>query len=78
VFEKYDGLRAFWNPDTRTFYSRHGNAFNIPSFIVDSMPADIFLDGEIWFALYHVATPLSLSLINSVWLGLAAINFRRH
>jgi len=48
LFEKYDGIRAFWNPLKKTFYSRLGNVLNIPQEIVDAMPEDIFLDGEIW------------------------------
>ena len=49
VFEKYDGVRAFWNPNKKAFYSRRGNKFtSIPQEIIDSMPDDIFLDGELW------------------------------
>jgi DNA ligase 1 len=47
--EKYDGVRAFWNPIKRTFFSRTGKPFAIPSHIVNAMPSDIFLDGEIWY-----------------------------
>jgi len=52
MFEKYDGVRGYWNPNTRTFYSRHGRQFShIPAEIVDSMPPDLILDGEIWYLL---------------------------
>ena len=48
MFEKYDGVRGFWNPTKKAFYSRRGNTFtSIPQHIIDSMP-DIFLDGELW------------------------------
>jgi len=48
MFEKYDGVRGFWNPIKRLFYSRQGKAFEIPKEIVNTMPADFFMDGEIW------------------------------
>jgi len=49
LFEKYDGVRAFWNPTAKAFYSRGGNTFQIPQEITDTMPSDIFLDGELWW-----------------------------
>jgi len=49
MFEKYDGVRGFWNPERKRFFSRFGKRINnIPQHIIDSMPSDIFLDGEIW------------------------------
>jgi len=54
MLEKYDGVRAFWNPQSRCFYSRTGLKKNLPQDIIDSMP-NIFLDGELW---YHLL-PLS-------------------
>ena len=48
MFEKYDGVRCFWNPLKRTFYTRQGLKKIMPQEIVDSMP-DIFLDGELWY-----------------------------
>jgi len=48
MLEKYDGIRGFWNPNTKTFYSRRGTKLFIPQDITDAMPDDIFLDGEIW------------------------------
>jgi len=36
----------------RTFYSRNGKPLSITKEIVDTMPDDIFLDGEIWYALF--------------------------
>jgi DNA ligase 1 len=49
MFEKYDGLRGFWNPKTKLFYSRHGKPFTFPQQVIDAMPTDLFLDGEIWY-----------------------------
>jgi len=48
MFEKYDGVRGFWNPLKRAFYSRQGNRFTFPQEILDAMPVDLFLDGELW------------------------------
>jgi len=48
LFEKYDGLRAFWNPDKKVFYSRTGKVLPVPQEIADTMPNDLFLDGELW------------------------------
>jgi len=48
MFEKYDGLRGFWNPVNKAFYSRLGGKVHVPQDIIDTMPTDLFLDGEIW------------------------------
>lgn len=48
IFEKYDGIRGFWNPLKKAFYSRYGKQFTIPEDVIESMPTGIFLDGEIW------------------------------
>jgi len=48
MFEKYDGVRGFWNPEKKAFFSRTGNQFAFPDEVIDSMPNDIFLDGELW------------------------------
>jgi len=48
MLEKYDGVRGFWNPHRKAFYSRLGRQFSLPSEIIEAMPNDIFLDGEIW------------------------------
>jgi len=48
MLEKYDGVRAFWNPVTKAFYSRTGRRFDLPQDIAKQMPYDIFLDGEFW------------------------------
>jgi len=48
MFEKYDGVRGFWNPVKRAFFSRNGIKFGtIPEEITNTMP-DMFLDGELW------------------------------
>jgi len=49
MFEKYDGVRGFWNPLKKAFYSRQGNAYQMPPEIVLAMPTGLFLDGELWF-----------------------------
>jgi ATP-dependent DNA ligase len=48
MFEKYDGIRAFWNPHYQTFFSRTGKTFTVPSSIAAAMP-NVVLDGEIWY-----------------------------
>ena len=53
MFEKYDGVRGFWNPLRKAFYSRKGNRFTFPPEIIDAMPKDIFLDGELWYLPQH-------------------------
>lgn len=48
LFEKYDGVRGFWNPLKRAFFSRSGSVLSLPERITAAMPVDIFLDGELW------------------------------
>jgi len=48
MFEKYDGVRGFWNPEKKALYSRRGKQLSLPEEIMNAMPEDIFLDGEIW------------------------------
>jgi ATP-dependent DNA ligase len=48
MFEKYDGVRGFWNPHHKTFFSRNGKPFQFPSSITQFMP-NIMLDGELWY-----------------------------
>jgi ATP-dependent DNA ligase len=47
MFEKYDGVRGFWNPEAKMFFSRNGKPFIFPTIITNVMP-NIFLDGELW------------------------------
>jgi len=49
MFEKYDGVRAFWNPLKKAFFSRFGNKLMIPDKVVAAMPSAMFLDGELWY-----------------------------
>jgi len=51
MFEKYDGVRGFWNPLKKAFYSRIGNRLPLPQEVLDAMPQDMFLDGELWYSL---------------------------
>jgi DNA ligase 1 len=48
MFEKYDGVRGFWNPLKKQIYSRQGNVLHLPQEVIDAMPSDLFLDGELW------------------------------
>ena len=48
MLEKYDGVRGFWNPVKKVIYSRTGRQLNIPQDIIDTLPTDLFLDGELW------------------------------
>ena len=48
VFEKYDGVRGFWNPVVKAMFSRQGKKLFLPDEIIQAMPSDSFLDGELW------------------------------
>ena len=48
LFEKYDGVRGFWNPKAKAFFSRQGRQFTLPQHIIDAMPQNVYLDGELW------------------------------
>jgi len=48
LFEKYDGLRGFWNPKKNSIYSRFNTQFELPPEILATLPTDLFLDGELW------------------------------
>lgn len=45
--EKFDGYRAYFDPDGRQFYSRQGKKFNAPEWFIKAMPPKL-LDGELW------------------------------
>lgn len=51
LFEKYDGVRGFWNPNKKAMFSRQGRKLWLPEKILDSLPSDTFLDGELWCGL---------------------------
>ena len=67
MFEKYDGVRGFWNPNTCTMYSRSGKRFSLPPHITDSMPNDMFLDGEMWYVYSFFLVLQILSIYHKVW-----------
>lgn len=46
--EKYDGVRACWNPKAKKMYSRSGAEIETPVFSGYVLPSSIVLDGEIW------------------------------
>jgi len=46
--EKFDGIRACWNPNTEKIYSRNGKPLAVSKEILHSLPGDLFLDGELW------------------------------
>jgi len=46
--EKYDGIRAFWNPKRNNVYSRQGNVIQVRNDFENVIPV-LFLDGEFWF-----------------------------
>jgi len=76
MLEKYDGVRAFWNPQNRCFYSRTGLKKNLPQDIIDSMP-NIFLDGELWYFYPSPSQHICLSFtIYHLWLNGQLIKFR--
>ena len=50
--EKYDGIRAYWDPTLRMFLSRNLIGLSIPEAIIQELklPPNS-LDGEIWYKL---------------------------
>lgn len=56
VFEKYDGIRAIWNCFKRQLYSRWGTPLNIPNYIRDEMPEQLWIDGEVSSFSYFLTT----------------------
>jgi ATP-dependent DNA ligase len=69
MMEKFDGVRGFWNPKKKTIFSRKGRQFPFPAEILDAMPSDTFLDGELWYLLILSLFPLMNSYGNKVWFG---------
>ena len=61
LLEKYDGVRGFWNPLKKKLYSRYGKPFAFPQAILNEMPHDIFLDGELWYPSIPPPSPQSLT-----------------
>ncbi|KAJ3186550.1 hypothetical protein HDU85_007370 [Gaertneriomyces sp. JEL0708] len=48
VSEKLDGVRALWDPKSKTFLSRLGNPFTAPDWFIEGLPANMSLDGELF------------------------------
>lgn len=48
ISEKLDGYRAIWNGTE--MISRQGNKFNIPKEIINTLPKNIILDGELFIS----------------------------
>ena len=76
IFEKYDGIRGFWNPVKKAFFSRKGRQFAFPKEVIDTMPTDLFLDGELW---YDNSFPsyVQFCLLSLSKKGLEGIRFRK-
>ena len=72
VFEKYDGIRGFWNPLKKAMFSRTGKRFDLPQEVIDDMPSDLFLDGELWYCILRHSFSYSSSLL----LGLGGTTFK--
>lgn len=47
IFEKFDGIRGIWHFQLRTFYSRWGTPLLIAQFVTDTLPSNMWLDGEV-------------------------------
>lgn len=45
--EKLDGVRCYWEHETRIFRSREGNVYRAPKFYTARLPS-VPLDGELW------------------------------
>ena len=45
--EKFDGYRAYFDPEAKQFYSRQNKKFNVPEWFIKAMPPKL-LDGELW------------------------------
>jgi ATP-dependent DNA ligase len=35
ISEKLDGVRAYWNPELGTIYSRNGKPYHVPKWFID-------------------------------------------
>jgi len=60
ISEKLDGVRAYWDPNTRELYSRLGNIFTAPAWFKDQLPDDISLDGELFLARGKFSATISI------------------
>lgn len=48
ISEKLDGIRAYW--DGERLLSRQGNLIHAPSWLIQQLPDETPLDGELWLA----------------------------
>eukprot|EP00026_Physarum_polycephalum_P001074 Phypoly_transcript_01075.p1 GENE.Phypoly_transcript_01075~~Phypoly_transcript_01075.p1 ORF type:complete len:1059 (+),score=134.10 Phypoly_transcript_01075:98-3274(+) len=74
--EKYDGIRAYWNPRIKQMYSRNSVLLRFPSSFQGAF-GKIYLDGELWFgrgrfsdsqklAFYSHSSPTNWSLLRFI------------
>lgn len=47
ISEKFDGIRAVWSSEQRSFFSRFGNEIQVLAWVDKIMPS-VWLDGEFW------------------------------
>jgi hypothetical protein len=66
MFEKYDGVRGFWNPHHKLFFSRTGRPFSIPAILTSTIP-HLILDGELWYAITISCIAWMTPLKMQVW-----------
>lgn len=52
--EKFDGVRAVWNPSKSELYTKKGANMLIPQSISRKMP-EMFLDGEVYRFLRRIS-----------------------
>jgi len=53
-------------------FSRSGSKFDLPQKVIDDMPSDLFLDGELWYCILRHSFSYSSSLL----LGLGGTTFK--
>jgi len=54
-------------------FSRTGKQFDLPQAVIDDMPSDLFLDGELWYA--SASLSIFVSADHSL-LGLGGTTFK--
>ena len=47
ISEKLDGIRAYWDPVEKVFFSRNGKRYVTPKWFTDTLPDEV-IDGELW------------------------------
>lgn len=63
--EKFDGIRAFWNPKIKKMFSRQGKLVRLPYFVSSYLPVR-FLDGEFWFGRRNYLLAMQLLFCASI------------